>query len=59
MDMYSLDPDKISHFGETGGHIMAFYGIREASNILFGMYLKIGNIVFFKNNVIYMIFIHF
>ena len=31
---------------------MDFCGIREASKKLFGMYLKRGKIVFFRNNVI-------
>ena len=37
MDMFTLNPHNISHFGETEGHIMDFCGIREASKKLFGM----------------------
>ena len=58
MGIFTLNPHNISHFGETGGHNMDFFGIREASKKLFGMYLKRGKIVFFRNNVIYIIFIH-
>ena len=53
MDMFTLNPHNISHFGETWGHNMDVYGLREASQKLFGMYLKRGKIVFFRNNVIY------
>ena len=56
MDMFTLNPHNISHFG---GHNMDFWGIREASKKLFVMYLKRGEKVFFRNNVIYIIFIHF
>ena len=59
MDIFTLNPHNISHFGETEGHNMDFWGIREASKKLFGMYLKRGKIVFFRNNVIYIVFIHF
>ena len=59
MNIFTLNPHNISHFGETGGHNMDFCGKREASKKLFGMYLKRGKIVFFRNNVIYIIFIHF
>ena len=59
MDIFTLNPHNISNFGETGGHNMDFCGIREASKKFFGMYLKRGKIVFFGNNVIYIIFIHF
>ena len=59
MDIFTLNPHNISHFAETGGHNMDFCGIREASKKLFGMYLKNGKIVFFRNNVIYIIFVHF
>ena len=45
MDIFTLNPHNISHFGETGGHNMDFYCIREASKKLFGMYLKRGKIV--------------
>ena len=58
MDIFTLNPRDISHFGETGGHNMDFCGIREGSKKLFGMYLKRRKIVFFRNNVIYIIFIH-
>ena len=59
MDIFTPKPNSISHFRETRGHIMDFCGIREAFKKLFGMYLKRGKIVFFRNNVIYIIFIHF
>ena len=59
MDIFTLNPHNFSHFGETGGHNIGFYGIKEASKKLFGMYLKIGKIVLFRNNVICIIFIHF
>ena len=58
MDIFTLNPHNISYFGETGGHNMDFCCIKEASKKLFGMYLKRGKIVFFKNNVIYFIFVH-
>ena len=59
MNIFTLNPHNISHFGKTGGHNIYFCGITEASKKLFGMYLKRGKIVFFRNNVIYIIFIHF
>ena len=29
MDIFTLNPHNISHFGETGGHNMDFCGIQE------------------------------
>ena len=55
MNIFTLNPHNIRHFGETGGHNMDFCGTREASKKLFGMYLKRGKIVFFRNNVIYIL----
>ena len=37
MNIFTLNPHNISHFGETGGHNMEFCGMSEASKKLFGM----------------------
>ena len=40
VDMFSLNPDKISYFGETRGHIYnPFCGMREPPKKMFGMYI--------------------